>query len=56
MWSTCRMHDNDLRTIAKWEWSNSLAWVECMNDHDAAKQVHGPRDGVAIHDLANRYR
>ena len=56
LWSMCRMHDDDLRTIAQWEWSHSAAWVGGMNDQDASRHVHGPREGVVLHDLANRYQ
>lgn len=56
LWSTCRQYDDELRKIALWEWENSVKWIGCRNDNEAASELTKPLQEVQVTDLSNRYR
>ena len=56
LWSTCRQYDDELRTMALWEWENSPLWIGCHNDGEAAAELTKPLQEVNVSDLSNRYR
>ena len=56
LWASCRMFDDELRTMAKWEWENSVRWIGCHNDREAVKELVRPIDPTPVTDLTNRYR
>ena len=56
LWTACRRFDDELRQIATWEWENSVRWVGCFNDRDAAKELVRPVHPTPVTDLSNRYR
>ena len=37
LWAMCRQFNDELCTMAKWEWEHSVRWVGCHNDSEAAK-------------------
>lgn len=56
LWSACRKFDDELCQITVWEWENSVCWVGCNNDREAAHELAGTTHPTKVTDLSNQYR
>ena len=54
--SQCDAHNDDLRKICRWEWTNSREWLGCGTDKAAAAELTQPFHPRKVEDICNRFR
>jgi hypothetical protein len=50
------MHDDELKTMMEWEWTESRGWIGCETDQASAKELTLPLRPIRADDLCNRIR
>lgn len=53
---TCTAHDDTLKRLTQWEWSNSLAWLGVDTEQEAARELTMPILPHHVVDVSNRFR